>query len=148
MQHLYPRLLCQHSTWLKHQTVNQPEPKYILTEYLTRILDVSWRAPSHPPNRQPFNRRLIFQMRFSYQFRRRDWRMVMQTYPHILASNLTQELVSWTDTSDECAFVSICSIGFPFELEINYRLLCFCCQFYLALYMSVLFLLYLWLCTS
>lgn len=44
MQHLYPRLLCQHSTWLKHQTVNQPEPKYILTEYLTRILDVSFDA--------------------------------------------------------------------------------------------------------
>lgn len=38
--------------------------------------------------------------------------------------------------------MSICSIGFPFELEINYRLLCFCCQFYLALYMSVLFLLF------
>lgn len=56
MQHLYPRLLCQHSTWLKHQTVNQPEPKYILTEYLTRILDVSWGAPKSPPPRKPFNR--------------------------------------------------------------------------------------------
>lgn len=46
---------------------------------------------------RPENRltgRLIFQTRFSYQFRRRDWRMVMQPYPHILASNLTQELVS------------------------------------------------------
>lgn len=41
MQHLYPRPLCQHSTWLKHQTVNQLEPKlFIQTEYLIRILDV------------------------------------------------------------------------------------------------------------
>lgn len=95
MQHLYPRLLCQHSTWLKHQTVNQPEPKYILTEYLTRILDVSFSFV--PLKNKQLKKCLIFQMRFSYQFRRRDWRMVMQPYPHILASNLTQELVSSLD---------------------------------------------------
>lgn len=100
MQHLYPRLLCQHSTWLKHQTVNQPEPKYILTEYLTRILDVSCTRPRFYS--AAFNGKLPFQMRFSYQFRHRAWRMVMQPYPHILASNLTQELVSSNETSDEC----------------------------------------------
>lgn len=49
MQHLYPRPLCQHSTWHKHQTVNQQEPKlFIQTEYLTRILDVSWLLNTPP----------------------------------------------------------------------------------------------------
>lgn len=114
MQHLYPRPLCQHSTWLKHQTVNQQEPKlFIQTEYLIRILDVSLFVIIATRTVE----KIFFfslQMHFSCRYRHKAWQMGMRRCHTQLipAFNLIQVLVSLKHFSSSLLLRHNCVFSF------------------------------------